>query len=240
MARIPEYIIENEASQLREKFLLGDRLPVDIEGLLLKQGILTVFTPLSADFSGMCLKYNDQTNFVLVNSDSVVGRQNFTVAHELYHLFVQDKTEFKVHSCDITNPQSPIERHANTFASYFLMPKAGVIDVMQKIGCTKKNINAAHIIVMCDYFGVSYMAMLVRVNKILSLPSDRFDSLKNIQPVNAAKDFGLRSDVFEKPDIKDKVVGDYASKAQSLYESGRISKGHLIELLNDIKTLGNE
>ena len=32
---------------------------------------------------------------------------------------------------------------------------------MQRIGCDKKTINVAHIIEMCNYFGVSYMAMLV-------------------------------------------------------------------------------
>ena len=240
MARIPEYLIENEANQLRERFYLGNRLPVDIEGLLLQQGILTVFTPMSGNFSGMCLKYDEKTNFILVNSDTVIGRQNFTIAHELYHLFVQDEHEFKVHSCDVIHPQSPIEKHANTFASYFLLPRDGVIDVMQRIECNKKTVNAAHIIVMCNYFGVSYMAMLVRINKILGLMPDRFDALKEIQPVSKAKEFGLRTTVFDKPEIKDKVIGDYSSKAQSLYDSGLISKGHLIELLDDIKLSGDE
>lgn len=240
MSRIPEYIIENEASQLRGQFHLGDRLPVDIDGLLLKHGILTVFTQMSESFSGMCLKYDNKTNFVLVNSAMVLGRQNFTVAHELYHLYVQDSGEFKVHSCDIINPESPIEKHANTFASYFLLPEAGVIELMQQIECNKKTVNAAHIITMCNYFGVSYMAMLVRVNKILRLPKSRFETLKVVQPVCAAKEFALKTEVFEIPKIRERVVGDYSAKAQYLYESGLISKGHLIELLEDIKLGGNE
>lgn len=68
MARIPEYQYENEASRLRARFLLGDRLPVDIESLLVDQGIITVYTPMSDSFSGMCLKYDEQTNFILINS----------------------------------------------------------------------------------------------------------------------------------------------------------------------------
>lgn len=240
MARIAEYIIEDEANKLRERFFLGSRLPVDIEGLLIKQGILTVFTKMSPDFSGMCLKYDKDTNFILVNSDIVLGRQNFTIAHELYHLYVQDDSEFKVHSCDVMNPQSPIERHANTFASYFLLPQAGVVEVMQRIECNKKTVNAAHIIVMCNYFGVSYKAMLVRVNKILGLPQERLDLLNAVQPIPTAMGFSLNTEVFEKPIVKERVIGDYSSKAQALYESGLISKGHLIELLDDIKLGGNE
>ena len=34
--------------------------------------------------------------------------------------------------------------------------------------------------------------------------------------------------------MRDIIVGDYAAKAQSLFDSGKISKGHLIELMSDI------
>ena len=234
MARIPEYQYENEASKLRAKFLLGDRLPVDMESLLVEQGILTVYTPMSENFSGMCLKYDESTNFILINSNMVMGRQNFTVAHELYHLFVQDLKDYEVHNCDINNPQSPIERHANSFASYFLLPTAGVVDIMKRLGCNKKTINPAHIITMCGYFGVSYQAMLIRLNKILRLPDVKFNDLWNIQPIAYAEPCGLKTDVFLVPKRHNIILGDYASKAQSLYDSGKISKGHLIELMSNI------
>ena len=234
MARIPEYQYENEASRLRARFLLGDRLPVDIESLLVDQGIITVYTPMSDSFSGMCLKYDEQTNFILINSIMPMGRQNFTVAHELYHLFVQDPNSYEVHSCDINNPQSTIEKHANSFASYFLLPTSGVVDVMQRIGCNKNSINPAHIITMCGYFGVSYLAMLIRINKILRLSDERFNELKSIQPVAYAQSCGLKTDVFSVPRRDNIIVGDYAAKAQSLFDAGKISKGHLIELMSDI------
>lgn len=234
MARIPEYQYENEAIGLREKFLLGSMLPVDMESLLVNQGIITVYAPMSDSFSGMCLKYDDQTNFILINSNMPMGRQNFTVAHELFHLYIQDSKSYEVHSCDINNPQSPIEKHANSFASYFLLPTSGVTDVMQRIGCNKNSINPAHIITMCGYFGVSYLAMLIRLNKILRLPDERFNELKAIQPIPYAQSCGLKKDVFLTPQRENIIVGDYAAKAQSLYDSGKISKGHLIELLSDI------
>ena len=151
MARIPEYQHENEAGKLRARFFLSDRLPIDVQSLLIDQGILTVYTPMSENFSGMCLKYDESTNFILINSNMVMGRQNFTVAHELYHLFVQDPKYAKVHACDISNPNSPIERRANSFASYFLLPTAGVVDIMHRLDCTKKSINPAHIITCLLY-----------------------------------------------------------------------------------------
>lgn len=239
MARIPEYQYENEASRLRARFLLGDRRPVDTESFLVDQGIVTVYSPMSDSFSGMCLKYDTQTNFILINSKMPMGRQNFTVAHELYHLFVQDPESFAVHSCDISSPQSAIEKHANSFASYFLLPSAGVVDVMQKIGCNKNTINPAHIITMCGYFGVSYLAMLIRLNKILRLSDDRFNELKSIQPIAYAQACGLKTDVFTVPMRDNIIVGDYAARAHALFDSGKISKGHLIELMSDI-TFGED
>lgn len=235
MARIPEYQYENEARSLRSKFLLGDRFPVDMESLLVDQGILTVFTPMSENFSGMCLKYDDSTNFILINSNMVMGRQNFTIAHELYHLYIQDKNDFEVHSCDINNPKSPNERHANSFASYFLLPRPGIDDMMKRIGCTRNTINPAHIVTMCGCFGVSYQAMLIRLNMILKLSDDSFNELWSVQPINYAEKCGLKTDVFRTPERNNIIIGDYAAKAQTLYDSGKISKGHLIELMSDIK-----
>lgn len=235
MARISEYQYESEALRLRARFLIGDRLPVDVESLLVDRGILTIYSPMSDDFSGMCLRYDEDTNFILINSNMVMGRQNFTAAHELYHLFVQDKKDFEVHSCDINSPLSPIERHANSFASYFLLPTAGIMDIMQRTDCTKETINPAHIITMCGYFKVSYQAMLIRINKILRLSEEKFNYLKDIQPVAFAEHCGLKTDVFKIPQRDNTILGDYASKAQSLYNSGKISKGHLIELISAIK-----
>ena len=92
---------------------------------------------------------------------------------------------------------------------------------------------------MCGYFGVSYHAMLIRVNKILRLHDERFDELKTIQPVAYAQSCGLKTDVFSVPRRDNIIVGDYAAKAQSLYDSGKISKGHLIELMSDISFDGD-
>ena len=87
---------------------------------------------------------------------------------------------------------------------------------------------------MCGYFGVSYLAMLIRINKILRLTDEKFNDLKSVQPVAYAQACGLKTDVFSVPRRDNIIVGDYASKAQALYDSGKISKGHLIELLSDI------
>ncbi|MBO4691146.1 MAG: ImmA/IrrE family metallo-endopeptidase [Bacteroidales bacterium] len=236
MARIPEYIIESEANELRFQFSIDVQSPVDVEALLQKKGILSVFTSMSENFSGMCLKsMGGENNFILINSNQPLGRQYFTIAHELYHVYCQKPQEFKVHSCQILKSDSPVENHANVFASYFLMPTMGVADMLNKMKCNKHNVTAAHIISLCNYFRVSYKAMLVRVNKLLNIDKKLYNSLLLVQPTAAAKEYSLNYEIFEKPKVKNMVIGDYYSKAQSLYNSNKISNGHLIELLEALK-----
>ena len=179
MARIPEYQHENEAGKLRARFFLSDRLPIDVQSLLIDQGILTVYTPMSENFSGMCLKYDESTNFILINSNMVMGRQNFTVAHELYHLFVQDPKYAKVHACDISNPNSPIERRANSFASltFFSPPQSCWHN---GLGCTK-SINPA-LLSPCAGTLVSPIRQCLFVWIRCPVPKDRFNELWSIQP----------------------------------------------------------
>ena len=85
-----KFIIEKQVSAFRTDNGLSASEPVTLKSLLLKLNILTVFRPLSDNFSGMCLKDNSGHRFMLINSNQPRGRQHFTIAHELYHLFLNN------------------------------------------------------------------------------------------------------------------------------------------------------
>ena len=119
MARPLSITLEIEANELRRRIALGDTAPVDTRKALQQLGVLCVFMPMQETFSGMCLKHKEK-RFMLVNSKVALGRQHFTIAHELYHLFIQE--EFSSQIC----PQSssdPVEKQADCFATFFLMPR---------------------------------------------------------------------------------------------------------------------
>lgn len=86
-----KFVIEKQVAAFRMDNGLGASEPVTLKSLLLKLNVLTVFRPLSDSFSGMCLKDNSGHRFMLVNSNQPMGRQHFTIAHELYHLFIEEK-----------------------------------------------------------------------------------------------------------------------------------------------------
>lgn len=79
----------------RQKIGLSDAEAVNLKSLLLKLGVLTIFRPLSEKFSGMSLKSPGGERFMLINCNQPRCRQHFTIAHELYHLFIE-KIRFRI------------------------------------------------------------------------------------------------------------------------------------------------
>ena len=126
--------IESKASKFRSQCGLSGDEALNIESLLLYLNVITIFRPLSEHISGMAIKLSNSSTtrrFILINSNHPIGRQNFTICHELYHLFVQEKFEFQI--CDtgkfLKNGDIE-ERKADYFASYFLIPKNGIFKLI--------------------------------------------------------------------------------------------------------------
>ena len=82
--------LKKQASDFRNKTGYSSFEAIDLKSLLLKLNIITLFKPLSSGFSGMVVKAEDK-RFMLINSNHSVGRQHFSICHELYHLFFDEK-----------------------------------------------------------------------------------------------------------------------------------------------------
>lgn len=91
-----EYKLKSDVADFRNRFGYNSIEPINFNSLLQRLDIITVFKPLSENFSGLSFKRNED-RFMLVNCNHSVGRQSFTIGHELYHLYY-DK-EFVPHIC---------------------------------------------------------------------------------------------------------------------------------------------
>ena len=148
-----KFVIEKQVAAFRMDNGLGASEPVTLKSLLLKLNVLTVFRPLSDSFSGMCLKDNSGHRFMLVNSNQPMGRQHFTIAHELYHLFIEEKPT--PHKCNPGNSKNVVEQSADMFASSFLMPEAGICQLTPEDELRGKNVSLGTILRLEHYFSVS-------------------------------------------------------------------------------------
>ena len=88
--------LHTKAQEVRE--LLGEdaNSPVDIFALASQIRDLTwVYYPLGSNISGMCVK-NEKIKLIAVNSTMSYGRQRFSFAHELYHLYYDRSSGYNV------------------------------------------------------------------------------------------------------------------------------------------------
>ena len=83
--------INANALWLRKHLNEDANSPIDIFSLVSSIENLTLtFYPMSKRISGICVKV-DGNNLVAINSTLTYGRQRFTMAHELCHLYFHEK-----------------------------------------------------------------------------------------------------------------------------------------------------
>lgn len=231
MVALNDKILEVRANKFRRLCGISNDAPIDFEKLLTSLDVLTVFRPLVGEFSGMALKTKN-SNFMMVNTNVSVGRQNFTIGHELYHLFIQDGFSFQMCNAGKFDKKNKEEYNADSFSSYFLMPEAGIIkQIPEKELAWGGEISLATVVKLEQYFGVSRTAMLIRLHKIGLLRKDYSNWKKDI--TKSALEYGFSDKLYKKTG-EEYVIGNYGFKAKELFDNGIISESHYNSLMYDI------
>jgi Zn-dependent peptidase ImmA (M78 family) len=231
MVAFNDKILEVRANKFRRQCGISDDSAVDFEKLLISLDVLTVFKPLNGEFSGMALRTRS-SNFMMINTKNPVGRQHFTIGHELYHLFIQEGFSFKMCKAGKFDKKDREEYNADIFSSYFLMPEVGIIkQIPEEELAWGGEISLATIIKLEQYFGVSRSALLIRLDKIGLLRTDYSNYKKDVK--KSAIEHGYSDRLYSKTD-EFKVVGNYGIKAKELFDKDKISESHYLSLMFDI------
>ena len=231
------FIIEKQVSAFRTDNGLSASEPVTLKSLLLKLNILTVFRPLSDNFSGMCLKDNSGHRFMLINSNQPRGRQHFTIAHELYHLFIEEKPT--PHKCNPGYSKNFVEQSADMFASLLLMPESGICQLVPENELKTKSISMATILKLEHYFSVSRSALLYRLLNIGLISESTRSQFAEVGVKNSARCFGYDTALYEAAN-EGLVIGDFGEKARNLFDKEKISESHYMELHGKININGTQ
>jgi Zn-dependent peptidase ImmA (M78 family) len=225
------------ATEFRNQFGYNSTEPINYLSLLQRLDVLTVFKPLNDDFSG--LSYKDGENrFMMVNSTQSVGRQNFTIVHELYHLYY-DKN-FIPHKCKtgIFPRKNQNEFWADIFASHLLLPTDGIARMIPDDEYDKDSIRLGTLLKIEQTYRSSRAALLAQLGK-MGLASKAYKEEYSTGVKSSALHYGYSTDLYE-PSAETKVVGAYGNLANRLYEEDKISEGHYRELLMAIGVDINE
>jgi len=230
--RPEDWILLEQSDSLRSELGLKNHQKFDVIDALRKLNVETLFRGLSENFSGLSIRTKD-LRFMLVNSNQPIGRQNFTVCHELYHLLFQPDT-FS-HQCKINSSsyKTKEEKNADTFASIVLMPEVGIVSLISNRNELKRDAISVDTVVRLEqFFEVSHLAMLVRLKALGLITETLLEAYRN-DVTRLALSLGY-SDELYKSGRHNLTVGNYHNLAEELYKNGLISKSHYYEILTVI------
>ena len=216
------------ALRFRTEYCIGNDQPFHAKTILRKLNILTVYRPLSENLHGLCLKSKDGKCFMLINSNRSRGRQHFTIAHELYHLFYDDN--LIPHIDEDGNERSISEQNANAFASALLLPSNAVRQMIPVNELKSKNLSLATILKIEQFFSVSRQALLNRLQKLGLINKELCDVYRELPVKLSAREYGYDSSLYDSGN-ENLIIGDFGEKARLLFEKEMISEGHYHELM---------
>lgn len=209
--------------------------PIVIKTLLMKLRILTMFRPLSENAYGLSTRSADKEDkFILVNSESSRGRQHFTIAHELYHLFIDENPQ--PHICRKDGKKDRTEIMADAFASALLMPMEGVIKSIPNEEIVSRSVSLATVFSLEQYFRVSHQSMLYRLRRLGLISEDTLQSMLSIKIREVAPLYGIFDMSLYDKGNEGVLLSDYGIRARILFDKEKISESHYIQLM---KLIGN-
>lgn len=245
----PEYVINNldplrraeDISSLeRNRLGLGDSVITNLKNILENEiGIRIFGMPLPSRVAGL-LAFTEQLGAcIATNTKHPKDRQLMSSIHEYAHFLT---TRLKADVVILrTNPRmSAIERFADAFARFFLMPSSDLQRRFHEIKNIKDgNVTAADLLALADFYSVSFQALILRLEELRLLRPGTWDRLMNedFQVRKAQEMLGIRSkpggSQFELP-------YRYQALAVQAYDGGDISEGQLARLLRTDRVRARE
>lgn len=221
--------VRNLANDFQKKMGLGDRPALSIHKVIKDNlGIKLLYLDLGNSGSGAST-VGDFGSAILVNSNDVPWRRNFDIAHELFHIITWDIfPSEKIHCRHECGKSDRVEKYANAFASFLLLPR-DILDKEFHRRLIDHKISFIDCIDMAKDFGVSTDALLYglvnaklvsrsSVSKVLAE-----GRIKSIDQEIRMKELQER----EKPHLSER----YISLAFKAFQKGYLSRGKLAEFL---------
>lgn len=201
--------LNSDAIMYREKTGYGNREPIDIQSAVLKTENYTLIKlELSERISGMCVIDKD-SRIIAINSSMSAGRQRFTIAHEIYHLEIENSKEGKICPAGIYDNRSDQEKEADMFASFLLMPYDGLEWYIYHSQIEEWNIR--NIIELSQFYRMSYMAVLFRLFYEKRITTEEYEHLKKINVRAQAGKYGYDVSLYNPSSKEEKwiTLGEY-------------------------------
>ncbi|MDY4067825.1 ImmA/IrrE family metallo-endopeptidase [Bullifex sp.] len=176
-----------------------------------------------------------QKPFVVINSSIPIDCQVFAAAHELYHIWEDDKVDVVPAYVMDDETGDRNELKANRFAAEFLVEEELLIKELRTYGIASDNVSLKEILILSELFCVPYRTMVKRlfeIGFITKTDRNRFLNASEQEVMIARKRYALSI-----PQGDEKIAIDNLTElAVDAYENKRITFEKL-EYLLDISNL---
>lgn len=225
-------VINKNVADFRAANGLNDTECVRLKELLKKLNVITIFKKLDGDFAGMAFKQEDH-RFMMVNSEHTVGKQNFTICHELYHLFIQENFTSMTCKTEIFDKKDKVEFYADSFAAKLLFPEEGLLQHISPGELKKDKITISTIVNIENYFQCSRISLLHRLEEMgLLSPQLKEEYARDV--MRSARECGFTDDLYKQGNEGLFIGEAYIKTIQHLYDNKHISLSHYLGMMEDV------
>jgi Zn-dependent peptidase ImmA (M78 family)/transcriptional regulator with XRE-family HTH domain len=179
------------ARELRHHLNLGGG-PIADPFRMLDAHVLVWRLPLGQDLSqspcGLFYNHPRAGFCVAVNSQMTLGRQIFTLAHELAHAYFHSHTSDVVVSMPGTDHGR--ERFADAFAGEFLVPGDALRRTADEFASFDQLADPGIVVHLQRHFGVSFATMRVRLLQEKLVSRESYEALADVSPSRLARVLG--------------------------------------------------
>jgi Zn-dependent peptidase ImmA (M78 family)/transcriptional regulator with XRE-family HTH domain len=224
------------ARQLRRHLNLGGG-PLGDPFRVADEHVLIWRLPLGEDLddapSGLFYNHPQVGFSIVINSNMTLGRQVFTVAHELAHAFFHSRSLDVI----VSMPGAEVsrERFADAFAGELLVPGDELRRLVTEHAAWNDLANPTAVVHLQRHFGVSYATIRVRLLQERLIDRARFAELAEVSPSRLARALGYpvhRADMgdFDMHPLE-RFPGRMLALVRSALDEGIITPGDAAETL---------
>lgn len=216
------------AEMLRHEWGIESFASINVRSLIYSniRDLTVLWFPMETHISGCCSKTKED-KIIFINTNHAVGRQNFTLAHELYHLLFEDLDDFII--CGV-NPKSESEKNANDFASSLLMPDSALYWFKNKNMIQEWSLED---VIKCEqYYQVSRQAMLHRLKAMGWINQKEFRQF-GFDIIRNADRLGYDTGLYKHSPESQRYssIGQLIRLTEKMYDDNRITDGKRREIL---------
>jgi Zn-dependent peptidase ImmA (M78 family) len=174
-----ERFAEQQAGEQRRLLGFGEREPIgSLRKTLDEIGVHVFIDSLDSKLAGLYAYIETFGYCILVNRKHPQARRRWTIAHEYGH-FLFDRDRRGVDYVEPMQRKPENERFADAFAMHFLMPSEGVRRRFHDTYQQKGDVSVGDVLRIADYYGVSLMAMVLRLESLGLVRRNSWEAIKD-------------------------------------------------------------